>query len=141
MFQEWLEKRRKRIQAERFAKMAGEALGRLGQLMEKYPGSFIDETWLPKSKDAMKGLLMAAIATARTQAHREVYEVGWLSLANFQPNIGDTPISMPVFPARLADVTPEFKKALEQWQEVANRVQAEGERCMAEMRTYVETLG
>ena len=141
MFQEWLAKRRKRIEAEEFAKLAGEALGRLGQLMEKYPGSFLDETWLPLPKDSMKGIIKASIATAKTSARREVFEVGWLMLANFQPGIGDTPISMPAFPARLADVTPEFKKALDDWQVVSNRVQAESEQCMAEMRAYVETLG
>jgi hypothetical protein len=70
-----------------------------------------------------------------------VFEVGWLMLANFQPGIGDTPISMPAFPARLADVTPEFKKALDDWQVVSNRVQAESEHCMAEMRAFTATLG
>jgi hypothetical protein len=67
MFQEWLAKRRKRIEAQEFAKLAGEALARLGQLMEKYPGSFLDETWLPLPKDSMKGILKASIATAKNR--------------------------------------------------------------------------
>lgn len=71
-----------------------------GELLEKYPTAFIDESRLPVPKEEMRRALQAAWKMAPQL--RNAIEIGLTSLHRFQPNIGRTPLyANPDSPAML----------------------------------------
>jgi hypothetical protein len=69
-----------------------DAVSKLGELMETYPGFMLDASVLPRSKDEMKAAIKLLWAAFPQQ--RDVLEVGYLSLANFQAGIGNKPVPL-----------------------------------------------
>jgi hypothetical protein len=96
----------------------------------------MDESWLPLPKAEMKTVLKIAIAAERDETRRDWLRGGWVLLSEFQPNIGDEPVScdLPEKP------TPEALKTIERYMSVAKQAQAEREQSMLELKEFLATL-
>jgi hypothetical protein len=88
----WLAARKDRRDARRAVVAAHELIARFGALIERYPGAFIDETWLPAEKEAIKTALKIAWLADETPERRELIKTGWVLLSLFQPGVGPVPI-------------------------------------------------
>lgn len=75
------------------------ALNRLGELIEKHPGCYIDECWLPLPKPDMKTALKILWVASRSNIEvRTTVEMAWSLLSFFQPGVGNTPIAPAISP-------------------------------------------
>lgn len=140
MIQRWLTKRRERKTAEMLARKIPLVLARLGELIEKHPASFMDEKWLPLDKPSMKTVLKIAIAAERDPSKVEWLRTGWMMLAQFQPNIGDAPVTWPNASTPDEMLAPETLAALERFTTVSKAVTEESARTLVEIRQYVASL-
>jgi hypothetical protein len=141
MIGQWFAKRRADRRQAELAEAVRKVLGRYAELVEKHFGAVMDESWLPLSKNDMKHTLMIAIAQNHDGKLREWLKTCWIMLADFQPGIGNDPLSMPHLPEEFDEAkTPEFKKSFAQWREVFDRVQCERQQCMTEMLEFVSGL-
>ena len=89
----WFKKRRDADKAKKTVMGAQLAIGRLGELIERYPSAVMDEKWLPLPKADMKTALKVGWITAQNEQERELMRAGWSLLASFQPGVGEKPIS------------------------------------------------
>jgi hypothetical protein len=140
MIREWIVRRRDRRTAEMLARRIPLVLGRFGELIEKYPASFVDEKWLPLDKAGMKTVFKIAIAAEKDPERIEQLRVGWMFLASFQPNIGDTPITFPQASTPEEILEPEKMALLESYVAMSRIVTEESARTLAEIREYVASL-
>jgi hypothetical protein len=135
-----VKRRASRRQAE-LAKAVPHVLGRYAELIEKHFGAVMDESWLPLSKIEMKQTIMIAIAQNHDEKLRDWLKTCWILLADFQPEVGQSPLSMPHLPEAFEEATtPEFKKSFDTWGAVFDRVQRERQQCMNEMLEFVSGL-
>ena len=81
-----------------------------GELLEKYPAAYMDESWLPVSKKQMRRVFKEAWKLAPTAEMRNYVEVAWPLLSMFQPGIGRIPVD-----AGERDGTPESLKMLHEY--------------------------
>lgn len=91
-----------------------------GELLEKYPAAYMDESWLPVSKKQMR------------REMRNYVEVAWPLLSMFQPGIGRIPVD-----AGERDGTPESLKMLHEYLKLSERAKAESDRDYADMREFI----
>ncbi len=109
-------------------------LAQYGELLEKYPTAFVDESWLPVPKDQMRLAFKAALKFAPNDEMREVVKVGWTFLSMFQPGVGPTPVD------GKPPKDPRDKKAFAQFERYAEfltKSQVEMERDAAEMEAFI----
>jgi hypothetical protein len=114
----------------------GEVIEQYGELFEKYPRAYMDETWLPVPKDQMRLAFKVAWKLAPNAELRNWVEVGWTMLHMFQPGVGQTPVDCK------ASKDPRDKQALaqlERYLELANASKAEGERDVAEIDEFIRS--
>lgn len=104
----WISRYRDRQRRQADAQGVDLAINCLGRLMVAYPGHFIDESWLPVPKPALRRAIKAALLAADSEAIRESLAVAWEILPQFQQGIGDQPIG---FPTGLDPLAPEVLKA------------------------------
>jgi hypothetical protein len=64
-----------------------------GELLEKYPLSILDTSMLPIPKAKMKVLLKGLYAGGDYPEQENAFEIGFMSLSNFQDGVGARPIS------------------------------------------------
>lgn len=105
-----------------------------GELLEKYPAAYLDESWLPVSKKKMRLVFKAAWKIAPTAEMRNYVEVVWPLLSMFQPGIGPIPVD-----AAERDGTPESLKMLHEYLKLCERTKTESDRDYAEMREFTRT--
>jgi hypothetical protein len=76
---------------------AVEAVGRLGELIERYPLAIFDSSRLPLPKSQMKQAIkgMWKALTVQDAGLREHLAVGYMHLSHFQDGVGDKPIEPP----------------------------------------------
>jgi hypothetical protein len=137
MIRSWLERRRERKKAEVLTRRVPKIIGRLGELIEKYPDGYMDETWLPLDKSGMKTVLKIAIAAENDSKKREWLKVGWLLLSQFQPNIGQTPVR---FASSSPLPSPEEMEALSRYVQISERARVEEEQNVAELNDFLARL-
>jgi hypothetical protein len=116
-----------------------EVLGQYGELLEKYPSAFVDETWLPVPKDQMRLAFKAALKFAPNEQMREWVKIGWTLLHWFQPGIGPTPLEgKPPKDPRSKDPRDILAMAqFERYVELLRTSQVEMERDNAEMDAFI----
>jgi 5-carboxymethyl-2-hydroxymuconate isomerase len=102
-----------------------------GELLEKYPAAYMDESWLPVPKKKMRVVFKAAWKMAPTAEMRNYVEVAWTLLSMFQPGVGRIPVD-----AAERDGTPESLKMLHEYLKLSERSKAESDRDYAEMREF-----
>ena len=134
MIRQWLEQRRQKKEAVELVGGANIAISRMGALLEKHPGGYMDESWLPLAKPAMKTAFKIAIAAETNPERIEWLKAGWILLADFQPGIGNTPLSSPPMPSK---PTPEFMASFGCYTDMTKTVAKEGERLLAEMQEFM----
>jgi hypothetical protein len=71
-----------------------EAISRLGELMEQYPGAILDSAMLPLPKPKMKALIKAAWIESDDR-FRDGLELAYVYLSNFQDGVGPKPVLAP----------------------------------------------
>ena len=103
-----------------------------GELLEKYPAAYMDESWLPVSKKQMRRVFKEAWKLAPTAEMRNYVEVAWPLLSMFQPGIGRIPVD-----AGERDGTPESLKMLHEYLKLSERAKAESDRDYADMREFI----
>ena len=103
-----------------------------GELLEKHPAAYMDESWLPVSKKQMRRVFKTAWKIAPTAEMRNYVEVAWPLLSMFQPGIGRIPVD-----AGERDGTPESLKMLHEYLKLSERAKAESDRDYAEMREFI----
>ena len=111
----------------------GDILAKYGELLEKHPTAFMDESWLPVPKDEMRRVFKAAWKIAPTSEMRDYVEIGWTLLSMFQPGVGAVPLDA----AMPRDVSPESIKPLERFVELSKAAQAESDRDLKEKREFI----
>jgi hypothetical protein len=126
-----------RGQIREFTEASDLAIGRFASLIETYPSCFIDESWLPLDKIGMKRVLKLAIAQEQDSERIEWLKVGWMLLAEFQPNIGETPLPFPELTNRAEFTSPEFMRSFERWLEISKSAQAERDRIKQEISSFL----
>ncbi len=100
----WFKERRKKALEDQFIKAVPAILARYGDLLEKYPACYVDETWLPVAKPMMKRALKIGWLMAKGNDQlREHVKVGWTLLSTFQKGVGPKPIDMTVKSDPLSD--------------------------------------
>jgi hypothetical protein len=102
-----------------------------GELLEKHPAAFMDESWLPVSKKRMRRVFKEAWKIAPTAEMRDYVEVAWTLLYMFQPDIGPVPVD-----AAERDGTPPSLKMLHEYLKLSERTKAESDRDHAEMHEF-----
>lgn len=70
-----------------------DAIGHLSELTENYPLHVLDISLLPMPKQQLKAALKE-FWRASSRPQRLAFEVGYVSLANFQDGVGPKPISL-----------------------------------------------
>jgi hypothetical protein len=95
-----------------------------GELLEKYPTAYVDESRLPVPKAEMRRALQAAWKMAPQL--RNAIEIGWASLHRFQPNIGRTPV----------DANPESSAMLNRFVEISKAAEPEMNRDLGELTAF-----
>lgn len=109
-----------------------ETIARYGELIEKYPASYIDETWLPASKDQMRVAFKAVWQSAPEL--RNSVEVGWALLHIFQPGVGQ----MPICPTAPKDPRDKQGMArLERYLALDKKAETERKSDAAEMKAFI----
>jgi hypothetical protein len=108
-------------------------LQKYGELIEKYPTAYVDETLLPVSKHQMKMVLKAAWKMAPNEQLRNHVEVGWTLLSMFQPNIGEVPIDCKISP----NLLPEDMAQLDRFLQIGKVAQAESEKDREELQEFI----
>lgn len=109
-------------------------VAKYGELLEKYPAAYMDESWLPLPKKQMRLVFKAAWTIAATAEMRHYVEVAWPMLSMFQPGIGPVPVD-----AAERDGTPESLRMLHEYLELSERTKSESDRDYAEMREFTRT--
>jgi len=136
-----LKRRRTKTIANDAAKLIPHVIGRYAELMEKHGGTYMDESWLPLDKPGMKTILKLALTIEKDEKNIDWLKAGWLLLADFQPGIGETPVTMPELPEDFAEARqPEFLKSFEEWSKILDRVTAEMRRNEEEMEEFLRSL-
>ena len=103
-------------------------------LLENNGGLFMDEKWLPLDKAAMKTAFKIALTAERDGQRIDWLKTGWLLLADFQPGIGDTPISLPPMPEKLTD---ESVASLKPYTDMTKIVADESLSLTVELETFL----
>ena len=103
-----------------------------GELLEKHPAAYMDESWLPVSKKQMRRVFKEAWKLAPTAEMRNYVEVAWPLLSMFQPGIGRIPVD-----AGERGGTPESLKMLHEYLKLSERAKAESDRDYADMREFI----
>jgi hypothetical protein len=129
----WLRRRKERSNTVAFVKSVPDILARYGELIEKYPTGFIDETWLPENKSTMKRALKVGWILATDDDDREWISAGWNCLSVFQPGVGDVPIGT----SESDENSYEGTARLNRWLRFAKMGQAEDELNEAEMNEFI----
>jgi hypothetical protein len=106
-------------------------IAKYGELLEKYPAAYMDESWLPLPKKQMRLVFKAAWTIAPTAEMRHYVEVAWPMLSMFQPGVGPVPVD-----AAERDGTPESLRMLDEYLKLSERTKAESDRDYAEMRGF-----
>jgi hypothetical protein len=109
-------------------------VAKYGELLEKYPAAYMDESWLPLPKKQMRLVFKAAWTIAPTAEMRHYVEVAWPMLSMFQPGIGPVPVD-----AAERDGTPESLRMLNEYLKLSEQTKAESDRDYAEMREFTRT--
>jgi len=132
----WLRKTRQDAIAKKSIIVANAAIEKFGELLEKYPGGYLDESWLPLPKSEMKTAFKVRWLIAKNEEEREWIKVGWFYLSSFQPGIGQTPLT-----ANLdGNTSPETVIAkLGPYLEFSKQVEADMLRDKAEFEQFIET--
>jgi hypothetical protein len=108
-------------------------ISRYGELLEKYPTAYMDESWLPVPKEQMRLVFKAAWKIAPTAEMRNYVEVGWTLLSMFQPGVGPVPVDA----ATPKDASPsDITKMLGKYLKIADAAKPESERDYREMREF-----
>jgi hypothetical protein len=144
MLRNWLEQRRRRVFAQTMTKAMPDAFGRYFELLEKYSPDIVDESWLPVSKEALKMMFMAAVATDRDETRRDWLISSWLMLSHFQPGIGETP-----FPMVPPELPPDFEdggqtaymQTFGRWRDVWEKTNSETDFHKREIDELMKSLG
>jgi hypothetical protein len=116
-----------------------DVLGKYGELLEKYPSAFVDETWLPVPKDQMRLAFKAALKFAPNEQMRELVKVGWVYLHWFQPGIGPTPLvgKPPKDPRSKDSRDIQAMAQFERYVELLKTSEVEMQRDNAEMEAFI----
>jgi hypothetical protein len=108
-------------------------ISRYGELLEKYPTAYMDESWLPVPKEQMRLVFKAAWKIAPTEEMRNYVEVGWTLLSMFQPDVG----AVPVDAATPKNASPnDVVTMLGKYLKIADAAKPESERDYREMREF-----
>jgi len=131
----WLKKRKARAANDQFNRAVPEILARYGELLEKYPACYVDETWLPVSKGMMKEALKRGWLLAKgNEQLREHVKVGWTLLSTFQKGVGSKPLDT----ADLSDpLTAEGMATLNRIVDFGKLSQAEMDSDRDEMQEFI----
>jgi hypothetical protein len=109
-------------------------LERYGALIEKHSDAYLDETWLPVDKDSMRSAFKSAWKMTTDSKTRNWIEVGWVLLANFQPGIGQTPITDE--PPDPNNLTPESMAAFDRYIQMSEAVLADSQRELTAIQEF-----
>lgn len=109
-------------------------VAKYGELLERYPAAYMDDSWLPLPKKQMRLAFKAGWTIAPTAEMRHYVEVAWPMLSMFQPGIGPVPVD-----AAERDGTPESLRMLQEYLKLSERTKAESDRDYAEMREFTRT--
>lgn len=134
MIRQWLEQRRQRKQTAELVSGANAVIARMGALLEGNSGLFMDECRLPLSKAAMKAAFKIAMTVEHDPARFDWLKTGWILLADFQPGIGDTPLSLPPMPEKPTD---EFMAELQRYTTMTKTVANESQTLAAELEEFL----
>lgn len=107
-------------------------IAKYGELLEKYPTAYLDESWLPAPKAQMREVFKAAWKLAPAPEMRNYVEVAWISLSMFQPGVGATPIDAAV----PRDASPESIRMLDRYLRLSEAAKPESDRDYSEMREF-----
>jgi hypothetical protein len=120
MLRHWLQERRENRQLRALVKEANAAVARVGEIVQAPDAAFFDERQLPADKENMKWAFKFALAAERNSVRTNLLCVRWMRLADFQPGIGDVPLS---YPPQRGNLTPNdiVAKKYEQMQSKAAR--------------------
>jgi len=100
-------------------------------LIEKYPISYMDETWLPLPKDQMRVVFKRVWKIAPTAEMRNYVEVAWIKLSMFQKGIGPTPVN-----GGVRGHSPESMRIIDRYLQLSNASKPESDRDFREMREF-----
>jgi len=115
------------------ARDVADIISKYGELLEKYPTAYMDESWLPVPKEQMRLVFQAAWKIAPTVEMRNFVEVGWTLLSMFQPGVGPIPVDANTpNDASPSDIT----KMLGKYLKIADAAKPESERDYREMREF-----
>lgn len=115
------------------ARDVADIISRYGELLEKYPTAYMDESWLPAPKEQMRLVFKAAWKMAPTAEMRNHVEVGWTLLSMFQPGVG----AVPVDAATPKDASSnDVATTLGKYMKIADAAKPESERDYREMREF-----
>jgi hypothetical protein len=129
----WFKRKNGRANTAAFVKTVPNVLTQYGDLLEKHPSAYMDDTWLPLDKPSMKRVLKAGWILAADDEARKWIENAWTCLSLFQPGIGSVPVDCDV----LGGASEENLKNLDRWVHLANIGRAEDEANQAEFLAFV----
>jgi hypothetical protein len=131
---DWFKKRHENTPKPLTTADVPEILEQFGALMEKHPIAYMDESWLPVSKDQMRLVFKAACKMAPNAVLRNHIEVGWTFLSHFQPGIGQVPVEGNA-PRDLSD---ESLARFDRYLELSKIAFAETEKEMEAMHEFID---
>jgi hypothetical protein len=130
MLRNWQLKRQKVREYEELARNIPRILARYGDLIEKYPTSYVDETALPLDKSGMKTVLRIALDAEVDHNRIAWLRTAWVLLSRFQPDIGPIPLSLEI----LERPTDADLANMDRYFAVAKKSAAEAEDDLRELR-------
>jgi hypothetical protein len=104
------------------------------ELLEKYPTAYLDETWLPVSKNEIKAILKTAWVSTKNTDRREWIQIAWSLLSKFPPGIGS-----PIRCSAQSYVYDEGNgRSLERYLEIAKIAHAEEDAIRNEILEFIQ---
>jgi len=132
MLRNWQLKRQKVREYEELARNIPRILARYGDLIEKYPTSYVDETVLPLDKSGMKTVLRIALDSEIDHNRIAWLRTAWILLSRFQPDIGSLPLSLET-PEKPTEAD---NAKMDRYFAVAKKAAADAEDDLRELRAF-----
>jgi hypothetical protein len=134
VFGHWVRERRERRYLRALVRDANGAVARVGEIIQTPDAAFFDEKLLPADKESMKWAFKFALAAERNPVYANLLFVRWMRLADFQPGIGDVPLS---YPPLHDNITPETPVAMGRYMLMQSRAAQERIKLGGEIREFI----
>jgi hypothetical protein len=112
-------------------------LDRYGALIEKHSDAYMDEMWLPVDKDRMRSVFKSAWKMTIDSKVRNWVEAGWVLLANFRPEVGQTPLTDESPDPN--NLTPETTAAFDRYIQMSGTVLADSQRELVAINDFKDS--